>query len=94
LLAVAKRAKKLALPAAVRAYLSAIGKIGGNVGGKPAAKRRGHLGGIARAKNLTVAERREASSHAATARWEKTDKVARRRAARKAARARWAKQSS
>jgi hypothetical protein len=88
-LAVAKRAKKPALPAAVRAYLSVIGKIGGNIGGRAGAQRRGHLGGTARAKALNATERSAAASQAATSRWSKLTKEQRKRHARKLAKARW-----
>jgi hypothetical protein len=88
---VPKRAKKPVVSDAVRAFLSAIGKIGGNVGGKRGAQRRGRLGGTARAKALTAVERREASSHAAATRWNKLTKEQRKRHAKKLARARWSK---
>jgi len=81
--------RKRKLPKSVLAFLSEIGHKGGKAG----RGERKAAGGKARARNLTAAERREASSHAASLRWQKTDKAARRRAARKAARARWAKKA-
>jgi len=86
-LAVAKRAKKPPLSDAVRVYLSAIGSIGGKLGGK----RGGAIGGKARARNMSVAERREAASAAATQRWSRKTKKQRQAAARKLAKARWSK---
>jgi len=92
-----KRApRRSKLPSNVIEFLREIGRRGGKAaGGSPAGRARAKALGEARAKTMTVEQRRQAAIKAVTTRWanDTSTKAERRKAARKAARARWKKKT-